>query len=865
MITTRITLENFIKQAPVCQEVTNLEELLKSFVTADSEKIAIVNLQNYPVGAIDFRALFPYLFELLLQDSLKDKARDHQGKIQLDRSAIQPFIKPIATLPAQMSLQQFCSYWQAQNGVNYNTNVKIEQDYAIISKYGEFAGFLDTYSLIKFLLGEKNKSQNITKNNLSQYQQLPLLFSVLEKLPLPLSLETARGVTLYQNLTWREKIVAANSQNKINLPSDDCKNKERYLLSNEQSQEIAIDMALEKDKAISLKEAIKTANDLSQNTDPINRWQFVKLPLELSGKCSEKQPLSKQKVGKPEYTDSTTRNRLEEDKEKKKEGIEEKDSIWLVLANEKTQQQIFYQELAAKNADNSQLNHLKNELLASISHELKSPLTSIVGLSTLLQEKKIGELNQRQNRYAEQIYRSGRQLMILVNQLLDLTALDGGQLQLSLELVNITNVCQQVIASIRQKYRNKIDRASIKLSLDIETNLGAIEADELRLEQMLVYLLEIALTLSETREEIGLRVERFCSSWIGLTVWNTGKVGLAEDFQYLAFEQMLRSCNVGNKEIETTGLGLVLTQRLAKAQGGDVTFICSEAKGNEFKILLRQREDNQQQEIFSTHSDLNCPPQSETLRDRLVLIVESIARQIENLTAKLRELGFRVIIARSGIEAISKARRFSPGLIFLNPDLPLLEGWEVLRLLKLDLKTKDIPVFITSKLADKDLSLQNGANGFLSLPINKQVLQKILIDRERETYTLMKNLTILCLHAIPEKANCICGLVASQLNGLNHRIIEADCLEQAEILARIWQIDVIVLEGNLLENTQNFLRSLSLSDSLASLPLVTMDAKTTEAANQIKGLAVFPCLVPLQEQSYSNLLEVIQIAVKIDR
>ena len=103
------------------------------------------------------------------------------------------------------------------------------------------------------------------------------------------------------------------------------------------------------------------------------------------------------------------------------------------------------------------------------------------------------------------------------------------------------------------------------------------------------------------------------------------------------------------------------------------------------------------------------------------------------------------------------------------------------------------------------------------------------------------------------------------LSGLNHRVLEADSLEQGELLAHIWQIDAIVLDGRILQEPLRYLRSLRKSASLSSLPLVTLDAKTTEAANQINGLAVFPCLLPQKESNFANLVQVIQIAAGIGK
>ncbi|NES83500.1 MAG: hybrid sensor histidine kinase/response regulator, partial [Moorea sp. SIO2B7] len=518
-------------------------------------------------------------------------------------------------------------------------------------------------------------------------------------------------------------------------------------------------------------------------------------------------------------------------------------------------EQLLSQELAAKNANLVRLNRLKDEFLATLSHELKSPLTSIMGLSSLLQEQKLGQLNQRQNLYAELIYQGGRKLMTLVKDLIDLTRLETAQLHLKLDLVEIKTVCQRAYALIEEKYKGKTDH-QLQFTLEIETGLEMVVADEIHLCQMLVNLLGVAFKFTESGGKIGLKVNCW-QHWIAFTVWDTG-VGIPEEFQPLIFEQFQQLESPLTHKFEDTGLELILTQRLARAHGGDVSFFSKLGQGSQFTLLLPQR-------LTSYSSQLGKQG------NRLVLIIESIPENIENLREKLLRLGYRVFIDRSGTEALEKARQLQPYAILLNPVLGLLSGWDVLTLLKSDPQTRDIPLFVTATEAQKSLSKENGANGFLRLPVESKALQDIFIFGDEQKLPNNKSLTILRLYPGEAKKegveaiskNSQFDLAFIRSSAFNHRILEADSLTQAEILARVWKINVIILDEIVSEDPLVYLRSLGECESLASLPLVTLDAKTTEAANQISGLSVFPCLVPFNEQNLDNLLEVIQIAAGI--
>ena len=576
-------------------------------------------------------------------------------------------------------------------------------------------------------------------------------------------------------------------------------------------------------------------------------------------------------------------------------------NLCLVLAQDKTEQQQVAKELAAKNADLVQLNRLKDEFLACISHELKTPLTAVLGLSTLLKDQALGPLNERQTRYARLIYQSGRQLMTVVNDILDLTRIETGQVELSLEPVQIQMICDRAYAQVRQlqpeKDQEDESTPETQFTLEIEPDLEMLVADELRLRQILVHLLSNAIKFTEAGGEIGLRVNRW-EGWIAFTVWDTG-IGIPPEKQHLIFQKFQQLETPLTRRFEGTGLGLVLSQGLARLHGGDISFISKYGAGSQFTLLLPpcpplgRRKDGdieswEDEEISESKLQPSpCPPlkaqktqipnpqsgTSQGKRNRLVLIVETVPRYLEGLTEQLTSLGHRVVIARSGTEAIEKARNLQPFAIFLNPLLPQLSGWDVLTLLKSDAQTLHIPVIVTATQAEKQQAYHNKADGFLSLPVEKKALSQSLAGLGEQKGKTKKALTI--LHLSPEldkipsgsfELSCdLTDTLSFDHLELNYRILEADDLEQAELLARVWHPDVVLLNSAGIADPFAYLQQFSLHTALTSLPLVTLDHQTTEAANQVTRLSVYPCLAPDNSSKKAALLQVIQVAAGMSR
>jgi signal transduction histidine kinase/ActR/RegA family two-component response regulator len=821
MSNSSLTLDRFMRRIPVEEPTTNLVAALTKFQSNPSEIIAIASKEGLPLGIIRSQVLLDRILK-----HLPDKSTTAGLKsATLARIKLKSLMEPVAILPARMSVSEFWRSWQ-EDYLDTSSNLL----HLLVDNEGKLLGLLDLWSLSQSLLA---RDETLVKSPLPFEG---LFFQLLEQIPLPMMVYASGGGICYQNSNWREQIgefcpfdegsfCPLMRESPIQTPqhvSTSLVNggesipKESHHLSTQLLEFIPEILV-----ASAVANSLKLSSVSSQPKNLGDRaWQFLKLPFNELGNSLEAELFKLQNINS---------------------------SLWLVVATDVTEHQQLCQELSAKNADLVQLNRLKDEFLACISHELKSPLTAVLGLSSLLKEQKLGELNQRQVHYAQLIYQSGRQLMGLVNDLLDLTRLETGQLKLNPVPVSIKTLCEQAYAAIAQKYREKTDR-TISFRLDIEAGLETIVADELRLRQILVHLLDNAVKFTPEGQEIGLKVNRW-ENWLAFTVWDKG-IGIPEEHQHLIFQKFQQLESPLTRQFEGTGLGLFLAQRLAKAHGGDISFISKIGQGSQFTLLLPPNPTD------------TLPSQQ---RYPLVLVVESKPKAIEDLTEKLIELEYRVAIARTGTEALEKARQLQPHAILLNPNLPLLSGWDVLTLLKSDRQTKQIRVIPTLTQPQKHNN-KHEVSGYLNLPVNREALQAIL--KEKEVQLSLKNLTILHLHLESEFSSDnglgfkIDLATINQLSQMNHRIIEADDLEQAEMLASVWKIDVIVLEGSISETSLNYLQLLGECEQLSKLPLVTLDAKTTEAANRVGNLYVFPCLLPADSQNGDRLLQVIQIAVE---
>jgi signal transduction histidine kinase/DNA-binding response OmpR family regulator len=857
------------------------------------------------------------------------------------------YLDPVVVLPIDWQLEQLQPYFAA-----------IDQPWVLIDAIGQYVGMVDRPRLLQRLTsptlspGFSSKLSPTTPTPIaremtispsaidppealhpcgSTMPAIDPLIDLLERIPVPLMLQTSNGRIITQNLVWRQQVSSLQDPTHLGREvavvlesthweqSDAPTDSMAHPLTHLQDAAVASDLDMlqpsswQKPRGTAASRHVGVCRLSSEPNGcvcvcPLKNgqeriWKFLKVPMGLTSARTTEHSLGHQARGT--QTDST--NNLTQFKlatlgfnpDPEWRSLAQTEFLWLILAHDITEQHQIARELAAKNADLVQLNRLKDEFLSCISHELKTPLTAVLGLSSLLKDQALGKLNERQSRYARLIHQSGRHLISIVNDILDLTRIETGQMELTLEPVRIETICRSAYQQARQLHSagNSTDPANptdtvSRFHLEIRDQLETLVADELRLRQMLCHLLSNALKFTAPEGEIGLRIEKW-EGWIAFTVWDTG-IGIPVDKQHLIFQKFQQLESPMTRQFEGTGLGLVLTQRLARLHGGDITFTSIEGQGSEFTLLLPPSPPQataEQKEDAKRHTP---SPNLITSQNRLMLVVEADPSLIESTSHQILELGYRVAIARSGTEALEKIRRLQPAIVFLNPLLPLLSGWDVLTLLKADEETRHIPVVITATRADREQASQNGANAFLSLPIRAEALQRCT-NRLMEQFTAepsanSPSLTVLYLNGntLPSSEVSTVEITPAasddslsdlqDLTSLLHpyqcRILEVEDLDQADLLAQVWNPNVIVIGGTFAEPLL-YMRQLVNYPELAALPIVTLTVEITHAANVTPGLSVFPCLVsaersdpptqpqPIQQPTSSALWQVIQMAAGI--
>ncbi len=528
----------------------------------------------------------------------------------------------------------------------------------------------------------------------------------------------------------------------------------------------------------------------------------------------------------------------------------------VAIAYDITSQKNLAQELSG-------LSRIKDEFLTCINHELKTPLTSVIGIASLLSNNTFGELNDRQSRYVKMIHQSGRQLVSIIDNIFDLAKAEAGQLELYAETVSLKEVCQKSIQQVRKlvhqdstisRNYNFEEGWELDINLDIDPTVQTAFVDETRLQQMLVNLLSNAFKFSllpsglvddlpTVSPQIGITV-RWWEGWLAITVWDQG-IGIPEEKQCLVFQKFQQVENVLTRRFEGTGSSLLLTRHLARLHGGDITFVSQVDVGSQFTILLPPESNSPDIQVgkIDQRQDISS--------SRLVLIVETSTETVEWLRITLADLEYQVVIARSGTEALEKARRLQPCLILLSPDLPMLSGWDVLALLKGDSITQHIRMVIM-KRANETIISTHQADGILIKPIQAVELSNFLFNSS----VAPKSIKFLYLNQNIE------DLVINLLQALGHSFLEADDLSQGNVLSKIWQPDLFLLDGDnklLLKHLEN----ISQLDMLSNLPiLIFTRASSTEIGwlqSRFTKLSLHDCVGLDLDNLATNRAEILRL------
>jgi PAS domain S-box-containing protein len=442
-------------------------------------------------------------------------------------------------------------------------------------------------------------------------------------------------------------------------------------------------------------------------------------------------------------------------------------------------------ELRVKNVDleiqraQTQEAHEKlKRSLAFFSHELRAPLNSIIGFSDLITEDLEKMEREKLLEYASAIKSSGSHLLHLINDILDLSKMEAGKLELHYSTVNI----HDLFDSVRQTVQPQIDDKKIQLEVRVDDELDDIIADGIRLKQVLINLVTNAVKFSYQEGKIVLNARRSKND-IELSVQDFG-VGIKNDEIQTLFQPFQQTAE-GAKKSGSSGLGLAITKKLVELHGGALYVVSEYGEGSTFiaRLPILVQVENEKDLVLRKISDAAGGG-----RKKRVLIVEDKPHARTLLHTYLNEAGYITEIAVNGVEALEKAKLWKPDVITLDILLPVKDGWQVLRELKDHPLCKDIPVIIISMVDERNVGFGLGAVEYFVKPVQKNEL--IAAIKKVEEIHAQKSAKIL----VVDDDAAVTDLVQVILESEGCTVLKAHNGKDGLMLAEKEKPDLIILD-----------------------------------------------------------------------
>lgn len=514
----------------------------------------------------------------------------------------------------------------------------------------------------------------------------------------------------------------------------------------------------------------------------------------------------------------------------------------------------------------AQSTRYKSEFLANMSHELRTPLNSILLLSRLMADNQ--ELDEEYKEYAGVIQSSGQGLLSLIDEILDLSKIEAGKMELEIEKINV----EEVITDMRSLFNPIAKDKNISLDFVVENNVPlAINTDKMRLEQILKNLLSNAFKFTQAGTVTLTTAANEKQQTLSFTVKDTG-IGIANDKLEMIFEAFQQADGSTKRKFGGTGLGLSISKELARLLGGEIKVSSIENVGSEFTLTIPMLLDenaitpiieplhNDDEGSFKpyaerytvNHIPIDVADDREQLlaNDKIILIIEDDTAFAKILLDFTRKKGYKGVVAVRGDIGIELVHRYKPVAILLDIQLPIKDGWQVMEELKANPATKAIPVHIMSSLEVKKESLTKGAVDFINKPVALEHMQQIFEKLEEALSKHPKKVLIIEENEQHAKA------LSYFLSNSNIQTQTVKNIKESLTALKEKEIECVILDMGIPDkNAYETLETFKKNDGLENLPIIVFTGKNLSKGEETRIKQYSDSIIVKTAHSYQRILD----------
>ena len=544
-------------------------------------------------------------------------------------------------------------------------------------------------------------------------------------------------------------------------------------------------------------------------------------------------------------------------------------------------------EIQKKSEDLEITTRYKSEFLANMSHELRTPLNSILLLSRLLSENNEKNMSGEQVEFARVIQSSGNGLLGLIDEILDLSKIEAGKMDLEFADVAVNEITDTLNGLFTQVAREK----GIEFTIDAKDAPIVIRTDKMRLEQILKNLISNAVKFtSEGSVTLEIKKNPINEKMVSFNVKDTG-IGIPHEKQPLVFEAFQQADGSTKRKYGGTGLGLSISRELAKLLNGEIGLKSEVNKGSEFTLTIPVIGAQGVQPVTVSASFLNTKPVAENTdtdedaenenekyyfrsesipddvpddreslkpEDKSILIVEDDVNFAKTLLDFTRKRGYKGIVSVRGDHALNLALAYKPVGVLLDIELPIKSGWEVMEELKANAHTKHIPVHIMSSHKLKKESLLKGAVNFLDKPVAYEQIPEVF--KRIEHFINRESQKVLIIEDNPKHAKALAYFLETY--NINSEI-KSEITEGVDTLKQS-TVDCVILDMGVPDRqAYELLENVKQNPGLENLPVIVFTGKSLSMKEELKIKKYADSIIVKTAHSYQRMLDEVSLFLHI--